>query len=215
MEPKYILVAAVVFVMGWFAFGVIYNLRLGDRMLRWIQSGLPRVGERTKLRWLGTSVVELVIEKARMPFKRLDTLLVLSPRDVPWMWILASYQGRRDTIIFRAHLNRAPSLEFDLADPSSWTGKMVLKQSSERGWQSGRYEKLQLMTPPGTFVKAESALKSFDASVRLITPTLWRFSVRRTAPHLELHFAFPNRNTDATQMIEALRNLARLMDEQR
>lgn len=201
--------------MGWFAFGVIFNLRLGDRMLRWIQSGLPRVGERTKLRWLGTSVVELVIEKAKMPFKRLDTLLVLSPRDVPWMWILSSYQGRRDTMIFRAHLHRPPSLEFDLADPVSWTGRMVLKQSQARGWQIGHYEGMQIMAPPNTFAAAETKVRLLDPSVKRLTPTLWRFSLRRTAPHLELHFAFPDRNSDAIQMIEALRNLAQLIEEQR
>lgn len=215
MDPKYLLVAAVVFVMGWFAFGVIYNLRLGDRMLRWIQSGLPRVGERTKLRWLGTSVVELAIEKARAPFKKLDTLFVLSPRDVPWMWILASYQGRRDTLIFRAHLIRQPSLEFDLADPISWTGRMVLRQSTARGWQSKPYRNLQLLTPPGKVAAVEDALRQFDAPIKRLAPTLWRFSLRREVPNLEVHLAFPDRNTNAVQFIESLRNLAQLIDEQR
>lgn len=215
MDPKYFLIGAVIIVMGWFAFGVIYNLRLGDRMLRWIQSGLPRVGERTKMRWLGTSVVELAIEKARAPFKRLDTLFVLSPRDVPWMWILAFYQGRRDTLIFRAQLIRQPSLEFDLADPASWTGRMVLRQSIARGWQSKPYRNLNLLTPPGKVEAAEVALQVFDAPIKRLAPTLWRFSLRREAPHLEVHISFPDRNSDATQLIEALRSLAQVIDEQR
>lgn len=215
MDTKILLVFAVIIVMGWFAFGVIYNLRLGDRMLRWIQTGLPRAGERTKLRWLGTSVVEMVIEKAKTPFKRLDTLLVLTPRDVPWMWLLALSQGRRDTLIFRAHLNHPPSLEFDLADPGSWTGRMTLKQSGERGWQGKPYQGMQIMAPPGKVDIAEAALKLYAASVRRLTPTLWRLSLRRTPPHLEIHFAFPDRSGDSVWMIEALRGLAQVIDEQR
>jgi hypothetical protein len=56
VNPQYLLVVAVAIVMGWFAFGVIYNLRRGDKLLKWMQTGLPRIGTRTTFRWLGTSV---------------------------------------------------------------------------------------------------------------------------------------------------------------
>ena len=59
MDPQYILVIAVVIIMGWFAIGVIFNLRSGDALLKWIQNGLPIIGLRTTFLWLGTSVAEL------------------------------------------------------------------------------------------------------------------------------------------------------------
>ncbi len=96
MNPQYILVIVVIVVMGWFAIGFIYNLRRGDAVLKWMQAGLPDIGPRTTFRWLGTSVAELVIAKAKNPFRRLETLLVLAPRDVFWMMIVSAFQA--DTI---------------------------------------------------------------------------------------------------------------------
>src|SRR3990172_3765450 len=75
--------------MGWFAAGVVWNIRRGNAVLRWMQDGLPRLGEKTTLRWLGTSVVELTIHRAKAPFRQVEVLLVLTPRDVPWLWLLA------------------------------------------------------------------------------------------------------------------------------
>ena len=56
MNAQYILVIALVIIMGWFAFGVVYNLRRGDALLKWMQNGLPGIGQLTTFRWLGTSV---------------------------------------------------------------------------------------------------------------------------------------------------------------
>src|SRR3989304_2017413 len=103
-----ILFLLVAVVMGWFAFGVLWNIRQGNAVLKWMQSGLPRLGEKTTLRWLGSSAVELSIAKARPPFRRVDLLLVLEPRDVPWFWLLARSRGRRDMLIVRGQLATAP-----------------------------------------------------------------------------------------------------------
>jgi hypothetical protein len=85
VNPQYILVVAVIVLMGWFAIGLIYNLRRGDALLKWMQDGLPSIGQKTTFRWLGTSVAELVIAHAKKPFRRLETLLVFKPRDVFWI----------------------------------------------------------------------------------------------------------------------------------
>ncbi len=213
MDPKYLLIPAVVIVMGWFAFGVIYNIRRGEAMLRWIQKGLPRVGEKTSFRWLGSSVVELIISPAKKPFRRLETLIVMAPRDVPWMWLIAATQGRRDTLIFRAQLNHPPLVDFELADPASWTGRMALKQVTERGWESQPYEGLQLMAPRGTLGLATTALTRLVPPAQKLSTHFWRFSLRRDTPHLELHLAFPDRQKDADEFIGSLQDLAQAVGE--
>lgn len=96
VNAQTIVIVAVTIFMGWFAIGMIYNLRRGDRILKWMQDGLPLIGQRTTFRWLGTSVAEMGIAKARRPFQRMDVLLVLKPRDVFWMTIIALFQGRDD-----------------------------------------------------------------------------------------------------------------------
>ena len=104
-------VAVVVFVVGWFAVGTHYNVRQGDHALRWLQQGLPLIGEKTTLRWLGSSVVELKIEKAKPPFRDAAVLVVLEPRDVAPLWAIARLRGRRDLFVFRATLHQRPELE--------------------------------------------------------------------------------------------------------
>ena len=63
------LTALVALVMGWFAVGSIWNVRKGNAALRWMQGGLPRSDERTTVRWLGTTSVELGPAKAHGPFE--------------------------------------------------------------------------------------------------------------------------------------------------
>ncbi len=216
MNPQYLLVIVVIVVMGWFAFGVIYNLRTGNALLRWMQGGLPLVGEKTTLRWLGTSVVELVIAQAKTPFRRLETLIVLSPRDVPWVWLLAASQGRRDTLIFRADLNDPPRIDFELADPSSWTGRLALKQAAQQGWESRAWEgqpgcDLRLAAPAGRAAPAETVLSSLAEPMQRLALRYFRLSVRRSVPHLEVHIAFPDRRSDCAQFISALQELGRVV----
>ena len=214
MNPQYILVVAVVIVMGWFAIGVLYNLRRGDALLKWMQAGLPSIGQKTTLRWLGTSVAELVIAHAKKPFRRLETLLVFRPRDVFWMTILAYFQGRSDIVIFRAQLATAPLTDFDLIDPKTWSGHTASSQLEGRKWESKTYQGLQLMAPNGLLDLAARTLDRLATPMEKLSPRYARFSLRRDAPNLEVHVPFPQyRVIDADKYFEALRELARAVSE--
>src|SRR5512143_1434569 len=170
--------------MGWFAYGVIFNLRRGNQLLKWMQPGLTRIGQRTTFRWLGTSVAELGIQQAKNPFRRLDTLVVMAPRDVFWMAALAAMQGRRDTVIFRGALTTAPNVEFDLADPKTWTGRTALQQAAQRNWERQDYQGMQLMAPRGMLGLASGTLERLSDSLGRLSPRYVRISLRRSAPNL-------------------------------
>ncbi len=214
MSPQYILILAIIVVMGWFAIGVIYNLRRGDGLLKWMQGGLPDIGQKTTLRWLGTSVAELVIAHAKKPFRRLETLLVFRPRDVFWMTILAYFQGRSDIVIFRAQLTTAPITDLDLVDPKTWSGRHAISRFDERKWESKTYQGLQLMAPKGLLDLATTTLDRLAAPMEKLSPRYARFSLRRDTPNLEVHVPFPqNRVTDAKKYFAALRELARAVSE--
>jgi len=217
VNPQYILIAAVIVLMGWFAIGVIYNLRRGDALLKWMQNGLPGIGQKTTFRWLGTSVAELVIAHAKKPFRRLETLLVLKPRDVFWMTILAYVQGREDIVIFRGQLTTAPLTDLELVDPKSWSGRSVLKEFTDRKWESQSYRGLQLMAPAGLLDLAKQTLDRLTLPMQKLSDHYARFSLRRdaaNASNFEVHVPFPAyRTLDARQYFEALRGLARLVSE--
>lgn len=210
MDPRSFLVLAVILVLGWFAFGIIYNLRHGEGILRWMQAGLPLIGEKTTLRWLGTSVAQLVIAKAKGPIRSLEMLLVLAPRDVPWLWLLSSLQGRRDTLIFRAQLDIPPLVDLELVDPASWTGRLALKEALQKGWASQPYHEHQLLASPGMLQLAQDTLDRLDSAAQNLSTHYRRFSLRRGSPHLEVHIGFPSpRQTDSAQFFNALIGLAR------
>jgi hypothetical protein len=214
LDSQYILVVAVVIIMGWFAIGVIYNLRRGEALLKWIQNGLPNIGQKTTFRWLGTSVAELVIAHANKPFRRLETLLVLKPRDIFWMTILASLQGRSDIVIFRAQLTTAPSTDLELVDPNTWSGRTTLRETNQRKWESKAYKDMQLLAPKGLLDMATTTLDRLTVPMEKLSPRYARFSLRRDAPNLEVHVPFPEyRKADASKYFETLRELARAVSE--
>jgi hypothetical protein len=179
-----------------------------------MQKGLPDIGQRTTFRWLGTSVAQMVIAQAKKPFRRLETLLVLKPRDIFWMTILASLQGREDIVIFRAQLSIAPLLDLELVDPKTWSGRAALRQLVERKWESKTYQGLQLLAPKGLLDLATTVLDKLAKPMQKLSPRYARFSLRRENPNLELHIPFPAyRSSDATHYFEALRELARTIGE--
>ncbi len=216
MNPQYILVIAIVIIMSWFAFGVIFNLRRGEVLLKWMQAGLPAIGPRTTFRWLGTSVAELGITQAKKPFRRLDILLVLAPRDVFWMMILSIFQGRRDTVIFRAATTTPPFLDLELADPKSWSGRAALKDVTNRNWESRPYQDMQLMAPRGHLDLAAATLNQLVAPMQKLSQRYTRLSLRKNTPNLEIHVPFPDhRTTNAANYFEALRSLAQAVGERK
>jgi hypothetical protein len=214
VNSQYIVIVAVAIFMGWFAFGMIYNLRRGDKILKWMQDGLPLIGQRTSFRWLGTSVAEMSIAKAKRPFQRLDTLLVLKPRDVFWMTLIALAQGRDDVLIFRSYLSTPPLLDLELADPKDWSGRNALRQAASRGWETTDFQGLRLMAPRGLLELAAKTLQQLNAPMRALSSRYLRLSLRKTAPNLVVHVPFPDpRSMDARAYFHALGELGRAVTE--
>jgi len=178
-----LLTVLAIVLVGWFAAGTIWNVRKGSALMRWLSQGLPTIGERTTLRWLGSTAVEMVIRDARPPFEKVTVVVFLEPRDLPWMWAFARRSGRRDTLILRGELRATPTLELEALDVSSWSGKDALRAIS--GWVRGEAGKDGLATFVGSGKgPGEDALLELARRPGL---PVRRLSVRRTAPHLQLH----------------------------
>src|SRR3989337_4489437 len=114
-------IGLILVVMLWFAWGTQRNIRQGNDLLRGLQAARPGLGRRTTLRWLGSSAVELAIVDPQPPFREATVMIVLEPRDVALLWAFARSRGRRDFVIVRANLVRAPRFSMDVRDPRGWT----------------------------------------------------------------------------------------------
>jgi hypothetical protein len=187
-----LLILALALVLLWFTFGTQRNIGRGNRILGWLQDGLPELGPRTTLRWLGSSVAELHITQPRHPYREALVLVALEPRDLGALWALTRSRGRRDFIVFRLSLVRAPQAQADLIDPRSWTA------SDRRTDEPDLDEQLAWSDATGTPVSIahdgradlELLRTAWNRLARLSGGT-WRISIRSTVPHLEIHLLPP------------------------
>jgi hypothetical protein len=206
MSPGLVIfILVVVFVVGWFAAGTHYNVRKGDDILRWLQDGLPLLGEKTTLRWLGSSVLELKIQQAKPPFRQAEVLLVLEPRDVALLWGLARLRGRRDLFIFRGVLRTQPRIELEVLDPNSWSMRPIEDQVKKSHWVS-------LPVPPPLVAYSPGQLPApselLDKAALEACP-LQRLAIRRSEPNLELRWHLgPLRKHPARAVFEALQRVS-------
>jgi hypothetical protein len=204
-----ILVAILLAVLLIFTFGTQRNISRGNAVLRWLQESLPRLGQRTTLRWLGSSVVELRLSEPSEPFRELTILAVMEPRDVPILWAFSRARGRRDVLIFRGSLRRAPRVELEVSDPASWM--IADEPDEEAGWRAigwpGDVRALARGQPdPSVIGAARTAWGRLAAA----SAGVWRVSVRQTVPHLEIHVRPPDvRAIGSAPLVEAVHGLAR------
>jgi hypothetical protein len=194
-------------IVAWFAAGTIWNVRLGRELMRWMQGGLPLLGSRTTVRWLGSTAVEMVIREGKTPFTGVTLVIFLEPRDLPWMWALGRSRGRRDTLIVRGALRRAPAIELEVLDPATWSGRDALVRVPPQ-WLVR-----EATTSGGVVVHHESpsALACADALLAIAERAglaVRRLSVRRTEPNFQLHVPLPDRGQAAREFFEAVHALA-------
>jgi len=192
-------------VVAWFAGGTIWNVREGRALMRWMQGGLPILGSRTTVRWLGSTAIEMVINDGQPPFARVTVVTFLEARDLPWMWALGRSRGRRDTLIIRGVLRRTPAVELEALDPASWSGRDALPRVP-REWP--------VRDPvAGVVVRYADAAALASAEALLAAAgragfVVRRLSVRRTEPNFQLHVPLPDRSRPAHDFFEAVHALA-------
>lgn len=209
-----LLFALMVAVLLWFALGTQGNIRRGNRYLAWLQDGLPLLGKKAKLRWLGSSVAELTLESPLSPHRKVEVLCVLEARDLPIFWLLGRARGRRDFLILRASLHRSPQWEGEVGNDSGWTRSRVRTPSrigageQEPGWQ------LQPWDEPGVSA-AVTATTDFDVlrqawrEISAAAGGVWRIAVRRDDPHVEVHVPlYPPDERSSKALVGAFRGFS-------
>ena len=204
-----LLLLAVIVVLLWFALGTSRNIRRGNQLLRWLQGGLPLLGRRTTLRWLGSSAVRLELLDPRPPFREAEVVVVLEPRDVAPLWAWARARGRRDFLIVRARLERSPRLELEAADLRGWTGRDALAKVDPEAWRLVEWGDPSVRAALGPGADPAATRRLWD---RLAGASggVWRLSIRRAPPHLEIHLLPPDTAAaTAERLIGAVTEVAR------
>lgn len=202
-----LLVVAVI-VVGWFAAGSIANVRKGHAAMRWLQGGLPVLGERTTVRWVGTTSVGLNIARAQPPFEQVALVVFLAPRDVPWLWALASRRGRRDALIVRAQLERAPADDVELLDRTSWSGRDAGRRLASQRWSVREPHSPGDLTALYKYERALALGDELLSIARGAGVAVRRLATHHDQPHLEIHVDLPQAPVSAGDFCAALRSIA-------
>jgi hypothetical protein len=199
-----IAIALILLVMLWFALGTQRNIGKGNDLLRWLQAGLPMLGRRTTMRWLGSSAVELGIANAEAPFREATVVVVLEPRDVSVLWAYARSRGRRDFLIVRTNLRRAPRFSMDVGDPTGWTGR---PDAAEPGWRTVAWpDGCVALAGPGA---DEATVRSAWDRLGRVSAGVWRLTIQPVVPHLEVHLRPPSiASVSSDRVIAPIRDLA-------
>lgn len=206
--PTSLGILALLAFMLWFAIGTQRNVRRGNDILRWLQSALPHIGQRATLRWLGSSAVQLTIAKARDPLREAEVVVALEPRDLSVLWVLARARGRRDLLILRGRMVRAPRFELEAGDTSAWTGRDGLRRIDPEAWEHADWRAPAVQVAHSRDADPE-ALRVLWDRLDAASGGITRLSVRRDNPHLEVHVRPPDlATTEAAPLIEAFRDLA-------
>jgi hypothetical protein len=188
-----LLIVVLAVVLLWFTLGTQRNIARGNRLLTWLQDGLPALGPRTTLRWLGSSVAELEITEPRKPYREALVMVVLEPRDLGALWALSRSRGRRDFLLLRLSMVRAPRYRADLLDPVAWTAgdrRSNEDEPSERqSWTDAAGRAIEVRHD-GQVDLAD--LRSHWDRLSKLSGGAWRLSVRPTVPHLEIHLLPPD-----------------------
>ena len=206
-----LLVLATAVLLLWFTFGTQRNISRGNRLLRWLSEGLPELGPRTTLRWLGSSVAELKLVQPRHPYREALVMVVLEPRDLGALWAFSRSRGRRDFIVLRLSLLRAPRIRADLVDPQAWTASDRRVDDAEpdqqQQWTDAAGREIEVRHDGHADVGALQA--HWDRLAR-DSGGAWRLSVRTTVPHLEIHVLPPDvERDDARRLLREVTALAR------
>jgi hypothetical protein len=186
-----ILLIALLAVMLVFVFGTQRDIKRGNEVLRWLQTGLPILGRRTSLRWLGSSAAELKLRQAEPPFRQAEVLVVLEPRDVSVLWAWARAHRRRDFIILRGELTRAPGFELEAGDARGWTGHDRLRRLDAADWEEADWGVEHVSVRHRPSVQADEARRYWH-ELGEATGGMWRLSIRRVPPHVEIHVLPPD-----------------------
>ena len=202
-----LIVVTIVFLL-WFALGTQRNIRKGNDILRWLQPGLKLLGRRTRLRWLGSSAVQLNIDDAHEPFRQAEVVVVLEPRDVGVLWAWARAHRRRDFLILRGRLARSPRFELEAGHRQGWTGLDRVGRLDPDAWYETDWGDEDVRVLHGPAADPDVARDAWNRLAE-VSGGIWRLSIRREAPHLEAHVLYPNlESADPKEIFESFRYVA-------
>jgi len=202
-----VVIAFCVLLTVWYVVGWQLNRTRGGRLLEWVVRGLRTSGDQTTVSRLGMSGFQVNVRKAGAPFKTIEAIIVLQPREILLLWILNLLRGRSDYLILKATLRASPRAEVAVVEKKGPLGERVMKGVDESDWT-------RRDTPSGLVMAfrgkgGEQQANAISHLVEDLSPRLVRLSLSRKAPHLLANLSLAGLDQEsALLLLSSLRDLA-------
>ncbi len=147
MDPGVIAVIGLcVFLALWYGGGYLYNRRRGQRLFRWLETGLDVLGGERESGWIGSpaSGARISVIHAASPFRRLEITLLLENREILPLWLLDRLRGKWDWLIIKSTLRSPHRSEVEVSSTRSGAlslskGKTARRQEQTWTRQEGSH----------------------------------------------------------------------------
>ena len=182
MDPGIIaIIGLCVFLALWYGGGYLYNRHRGQRLFRWLETGLEVLGSEREAGWIGSpaSGARINVIHAAAPFRRLEITLLLENREIPLLWLLDYLRGRRDRLIIRATLRSPRRGEIEIGPAQR---KAARRREQPWTWQEGPHGLAVAYQGSG----AQRQVAGLGPWLETYGAHLRRFVWHKTDPHIQL-----------------------------
>ena len=187
MNPgEWIAIGLSAVLLAWFAGGFFRNRQKSEEVYRWLRDGLAPFGRTGALERAGrpANAFRLAVEHPEAPFRRVEALFLLEPRENLPLWLYGRLQGGRDELVLRFTLRSAPNGEIEAGrDQDADFRKRVSAESKNpfrlipgpHGFEVAQRGRID----SGSANRLQAFLEGYGASLRLL-------AIHRQEPHLLL-----------------------------
>jgi len=203
-----VVIAFCALLVVWYVVGWQVNRRRGERLLAWVLQGLRPLGDQTTASRLGTSGFQVKVEKARPPFKRIETAILLEPREILLLWIFNRLRGGGDHLVLKATLRASPRGEVEVIKKRGrLAGRGLEGLNDEEAWARQEIAGGLVMACRGE--KGQRQAEAISHLVEGLSPRLLRLSLSKKAPHLLLNLSLAGLDErSALLLLSSLQDLA-------
>jgi hypothetical protein len=200
-----VIILSAIFLV-WFLSGTTTNRKLGDQVLRWVQSGTKPIGRLNEAKRIRGSAVQLTLKDAAAPFRQLELIVALEPRENPPLWLYHHLTGKRNELVINGTLRSAPKQE--------WEVRRAKATPAAENEPFGASKSKIIQVPSGDYVLLHS--QEIDSTrMDLLNQFLTKYGemvhqlmLTRSSPHLRAHLRLaPLLETDPQEFFKDLQGL--------
>jgi hypothetical protein len=127
--------SAAALVLAWYFGFVAYNRRQARRIVGWIERALAGHGQILGIQYLRPSLFQAPLRLRSAVFQHPAVLVRMSPRELPFSWLLKWWRREPDTLVFEADFDLPPGFSLEVRN-HRWCGRTTRRFSnSAEQWE--------------------------------------------------------------------------------